>query len=81
MEQGRRRPSPNVVDAQAAALRLSPDEHGHLRTLAGFAAPAGRSGLVPRETTPAAAPPSARRWSRVCRPPPTVIRPTRGCGP
>ncbi|GAA3926142.1 helix-turn-helix domain-containing protein [Actinoplanes auranticolor] len=54
MEQGRRRPSPTVVDALAAALRLSADEHHHLRTLAGFAPPAGRAGLVPREITPAA---------------------------
>ncbi|WP_433731961.1 helix-turn-helix domain-containing protein [Actinoplanes sp. CA-051413] len=54
MEQGRRRPSPNVVDALAAALRLNADEQGHLRTLAGFAPPADRAGLVPREITPAA---------------------------
>jgi transcriptional regulator with XRE-family HTH domain len=54
MEQGRRRPSPSVVDALAAALRLSDHEHGHLRSLAGFAPPADRTGLVPHEITPAA---------------------------
>ena len=54
IEQGRRRPSPRVVDALAAALRLSADEHGHLRTLAGFTASAPRTGLVPHEITPAA---------------------------
>lgn len=54
MEQGRRRPSPRVVDALAAALRLTADEHGHLRALAGFAASAARTGLVPRRITPAA---------------------------
>jgi transcriptional regulator with XRE-family HTH domain len=55
LEQGRRRPSPAVVDALAGALRLSTDEHGRLRALAGFAAPADHTGLVPREITPAAA--------------------------
>ncbi|WP_249998496.1 helix-turn-helix domain-containing protein [Actinoplanes sp. M2I2] len=54
IEQGRRRPSPGVVDALATALRLSGKQHEHLRTLAGFAAPAHRAGLVPREVTPAA---------------------------
>jgi transcriptional regulator with XRE-family HTH domain len=54
MEQGRRRPSPSVVDALATALRLNPGDHEHLRTLAGFAAPAARTGLVPRVVTPAA---------------------------
>ena len=54
MEQGRRRPSTSVVDSLAAALRLNPDEHGQLRTLAGFAAPAAPTALVPREVTPAA---------------------------
>lgn len=54
IEQGRRRPSPHVVDALASALRLSVDQHEQLRTLAGFAAPPRRSGLVPREVTPAA---------------------------
>lgn len=54
IEQGRRRPSTSVVDALAAALRLPPDDHGHLRTLAGFSAPATPDTLVPREITPAA---------------------------
>jgi transcriptional regulator with XRE-family HTH domain len=39
LEQGRRRPSPGVVDALARALRLSAGEHARLRTLAGFAVP------------------------------------------
>ncbi|MEV6633730.1 helix-turn-helix transcriptional regulator [Actinoplanes sp. NPDC051470] len=54
MEQGRRRPSPSVVDALAGALRLSAGQHEHLRTLAGYAPPPARAGLVPREITPAA---------------------------
>jgi transcriptional regulator with XRE-family HTH domain len=52
LEQGRRRPSPSVVDALATALRLEAGEHARLRTLAGFAPPAGVT--VPREITPAA---------------------------
>jgi len=54
IEQGRRRPSPGVVDALAAALRLGGDDHERLRALAGFAAPPAGAGLVPREITPAA---------------------------
>jgi hypothetical protein len=53
IEQGRR-PSSNVVDALASAMRLSVVQHEHLRTLAGFAAPGRGVGLVPREVTPAA---------------------------
>jgi transcriptional regulator with XRE-family HTH domain len=54
LEQGRRRPSPGVVDALAAALRLDRAAHGLLRELAGFAAP-GRSGeRVPDVVTPVA---------------------------
>ena len=70
LEQGRRRPSPAVVDALAGALRLSAGERARLRTLAGFAVlplrpeagpspdgdplPPAPGGLVPREVTPAA---------------------------
>ena len=54
MEQGRRRPSPTVVDALAAALRLTTTEHGRLRALAGFAAVPPTGGRVPQEITPAA---------------------------
>jgi len=69
LEQGRRRPSPGVVDALARALRLTAGEHARLRMLAGFVAPPrppgaesadgdllpyARNGLVPREITPAA---------------------------
>jgi transcriptional regulator with XRE-family HTH domain len=70
LEQGRRRPSPGVVDALARALRLSAGEHARLRILAGFAVPPPSPGaepppdgnplpytqdsLVPREVTPAA---------------------------
>ncbi|MDR7277099.1 helix-turn-helix domain-containing protein [Catenuloplanes atrovinosus] len=51
LEQGRRRPSPGVVDAIARALRLAPGEHDRLRALAGFAAPPEPDGMVPREIT------------------------------
>ncbi|GAA2469166.1 helix-turn-helix domain-containing protein [Winogradskya humida] len=51
LEQGRRRPSPGVVDALARALRLTSGEHDRLRTLAGFAASAEPDGMVPREIT------------------------------
>lgn len=51
LEQGRRRPSPAVVDALARALRLTPGEHVRLRTLAGFAASPEPDGTVPREVT------------------------------
>ncbi|MCD5351296.1 helix-turn-helix transcriptional regulator [Kineosporia mesophila] len=51
LEQGRRRPSPSVVDALARALRLSPEEHVRLRALAGFAASPEPDGQVPREVT------------------------------
>ncbi|MDP9796119.1 transcriptional regulator with XRE-family HTH domain [Catenuloplanes nepalensis] len=51
LEQGRRRPSPGVVDALARALRLGADEHARLRTLAGFAATPEPDGRVPREVT------------------------------
>jgi transcriptional regulator with XRE-family HTH domain len=51
LEQGRRRPSPGVVDAFARALRLTSAEHGQLRTLAGFATSPEPDGLVPREIT------------------------------
>ena len=40
LEQGRKIPaSPQVIDALARALRLSGDEHRHLRELAGLTAP------------------------------------------
>jgi transcriptional regulator with XRE-family HTH domain len=51
LEQGRRRPSPGVVDALARALRLTTSEHDRLRTLAGFAASPEPDGRVPREIT------------------------------
>ncbi|GIJ51002.1 transcriptional regulator [Virgisporangium aliadipatigenens] len=51
LEQGRRRPSPDVVDALARALRLTSHEHDRLRTLAGFAATPEPDGRVPREIT------------------------------
>ncbi|GAB7052358.1 helix-turn-helix domain-containing protein [Catenuloplanes indicus] len=51
LEQGRRRPSPSVVDALARALRLGTEEHARLRTLAGFAATPEPDGRVPREVT------------------------------
>jgi len=51
LEQGRRRPSPSVVDALARALRLTSGEHARLRALAGFAAAPEPDGLVPREIT------------------------------
>ncbi len=45
LEQGRKiTASPQVVDALARALRLSADEHRHLRELAGLAAAAATSG-------------------------------------
>ena len=45
LEQGRKIPaSPQVVDALARALRLSADEHRHLRELAGLTAAAEASG-------------------------------------
>jgi transcriptional regulator with XRE-family HTH domain len=52
LEQGRRRPSPAVVDALARALTLSTPDHARLRTSAGFAEP--DAGRMPREVTPAA---------------------------
>jgi len=42
LEQGRRDPSKQMVDALARALRLGHEEHARLRLLAGFAAPDGR---------------------------------------
>lgn len=51
LEQGRRRPSPGVVDSLAHGLRLSSAEHTRLRTLAGFAASPEPDGLVPRVVT------------------------------
>jgi transcriptional regulator with XRE-family HTH domain len=51
LEQGRRRPSPSVVDSLARALRLTSGEHARLRTLAGFAASPEPDGLVPQEIT------------------------------
>lgn len=51
LEQGRRRPSPDVIDALARALRLTTPEHDRLRMLAGFAAAPDPGGLVPREVT------------------------------
>ncbi|GLY32251.1 helix-turn-helix domain-containing protein [Kineosporia sp. NBRC 101731] len=51
LEQGRRRPSPSVVDALARALRLDSDEHVRPRALAGFAASPEPDGQVPREVT------------------------------
>jgi transcriptional regulator with XRE-family HTH domain len=51
LEQGRRRPSPDVVDALARALRLTTPEHDRLRMLAGFAASPDPDSLVPREIT------------------------------
>jgi transcriptional regulator with XRE-family HTH domain len=42
LEQGRRRPSRQVVDALAGALRLDRDEHARLCLLAGFAGPGPR---------------------------------------
>ena len=51
LEQGRRRPSPSVVDALAQALRLTSAEHTRLRELAGFAATPEPDGRVPREIT------------------------------
>ncbi len=51
LEQGRRRPSPSVVDALARTLRLSSPEHARLRALAGFAATPEPDGQVPREVT------------------------------
>jgi transcriptional regulator with XRE-family HTH domain len=39
LERGKEtRPSPEVIDALAGALRLEPDEHEHLRSLAALAA-------------------------------------------
>lgn len=39
LERGKEtRPSPEVIDALARALRLEPDEHEHLRSLAALAA-------------------------------------------
>ena len=54
LEQGRRHPSPGVVDALAKALRLADDEHERLRSAAGYVAPARLASRVPREITPAA---------------------------
>ena len=51
LEQGRRQPSPGVVDALARALRLTSAEHTRLRALAGFAASPEADGRVPREIT------------------------------
>jgi transcriptional regulator with XRE-family HTH domain len=54
LEQGRRRPSPDVVDALARALRLTRPEHDRLRMLAGFAASPEPDAMVPREITESA---------------------------
>ncbi|SFF10386.1 Helix-turn-helix domain-containing protein [Actinoplanes philippinensis] len=51
LEQGRRRPSPGVVDALARALRLGAEEHARLRALAGFAVTPQPERRVPREVT------------------------------
>ncbi|MFI2362845.1 helix-turn-helix domain-containing protein [Promicromonospora sp. NPDC019610] len=51
LEQGRRRPSPGVVDALARTLRLTSGEHARLRALAGFAASPEPDSLVPRKVT------------------------------
>ncbi|AGL21453.1 helix-turn-helix domain-containing protein [Actinoplanes sp. N902-109] len=51
LEQGRRRPSVEVVDALARALRLTVPEHDRLRLLAGFAALPEPASLIPREIT------------------------------
>lgn len=53
LEQRRRSPSREVVDALASALRLTDDEHAKLRALAGFA-PGRTSGTLPSVVTPAA---------------------------
>jgi transcriptional regulator with XRE-family HTH domain len=52
LEQGRRDPSRQVVDALARALRLGREEHARLRLLAGFAAPDSR--LHPQRRVPGA---------------------------
>lgn len=54
LEQGRRSPSPGVVDALARGLTLTPFEHGRLRAAAGFAAPPKPTRVVPRRITPSA---------------------------
>ncbi|MFF2554421.1 helix-turn-helix transcriptional regulator [Nocardia sp. NPDC058058] len=52
LEQGRAsNPSPQVVEALARALRLSPDERAHLHQLAGLALP--EPGTVPNAIPPA----------------------------
>jgi transcriptional regulator with XRE-family HTH domain len=45
LEQGRKAASEQVVDALARALLLDPEQHRHLRTLAGLATEAGRTRL------------------------------------
>jgi transcriptional regulator with XRE-family HTH domain len=54
LEQGRRHPSPSVVDALAKALSLVDDEQERLRSAAGYVAPARPGSRVPREITPPA---------------------------
>jgi transcriptional regulator with XRE-family HTH domain len=52
LEQGRKIPaSPQVVDALARALRLSADEHRHLRELAGLTASPAASSQEPGDDT------------------------------
>ncbi|OOC01918.1 helix-turn-helix domain-containing protein [Amycolatopsis azurea] len=51
MEQGRRHPSPGVLNALARALRVSRAEYEHLCTLAGYAPVEGQ---VPRRLSPGA---------------------------
>ncbi|NYJ76570.1 helix-turn-helix domain-containing protein [Allobranchiibius huperziae] len=54
LEQRRRHPSRQVVDALARALLLTQEEHEQLCSAAGYAAPGSRGGHVPRSITPAA---------------------------
>ena len=60
LEQGRRRPSPAVVDALARALRLESGEHARLRTLAGFAVPPEPVPPEPVRPEPGSPPPDGR---------------------
>jgi transcriptional regulator with XRE-family HTH domain len=51
LEQGRRHPSPSVVDALAKALWLVNDERVRLYSAAGYVAPVRPASQVPREIT------------------------------
>jgi transcriptional regulator with XRE-family HTH domain len=71
LERGREtRPSPEVVDALGRALRLDPDEHDYLRSLA---AQAARRAPVPPKPPSRALRPTARLLLETLRPNPAYV--------